>query len=459
MGTWKMLCLLGIVFIAVPLSDGQAQYRSALVAANTVSENINKGAFTRVIQDVSKSISPFINMFTSVVKLIFGISATPTESPELQFLRHLSDTINRRFDQVNTDFLDVTRLIRWSAVQVAYSSLEAKIHVVSEHFTRLFQVPKSGFTDQKNLFINSYETDYSDSGSKLFAGFMFDNGAFSQGMVKPAMLYTENDRKKMRIFMLGILKLILVAAKVELGYMAIKGQDDIIPFYAHLWNVRMEQIQNKMQVVDLKLENIYYNQSLKDIDKFVIENSNLDSKNYSQSLYDKLSKKYFWRDWLVVVSTSPGHSRVCEGITKSAHGKYFVIDSVKKDRPSLNSNAIHPLYASLNKTCQNTAHYIPCQTVDLCSYPYYSCISHTCYDYLTGSRPCRRFRRCGSYENSNSADNIFGWFNKNLISCSTFSSVGVIPTAGTFYASPGNVSNRLFVGDLGYCEYNVHFFG
>jgi hypothetical protein len=183
---------------------------------------------------VAKSIAPFVNVFTSVVKLIFGISTTPTESPELQFLRQLSDTINTRFDQVNTEFLDVTKLIRWSSVQVSYSNLEAKIHVVSEHFSRFFKVPKSGFLDQKALFINSYETDYSDSGSKLFAGFMFDNGAVSEGLVRPAMFYTENDRNKMRIFMLGILKLILVAAKVELGYMALKGQDNIIPFYVHL---------------------------------------------------------------------------------------------------------------------------------------------------------------------------------------------------------------------------------
>jgi hypothetical protein len=208
-----------------------------------------------------------------------------------------------------------------------------------------------------------------------------------------------------------------------------------------------------MQVVDLKVENIYYSQSLKDIDKFANENPHLDSKDYSQRLHDNLSTKYFWRDWLVIVSTS-GHASVCEGTIKSAHGKYLVIDSVKKGRPSFNINDVRPLYASLNKTCQTTSHYIPCQTIDMCSYPYYSCLSHSCYDYLTGSRPCRRFR----YENSNIADSIFGWFNKNRITCSTFSSVGITPTAGTFYASSGNSPNRLFVGYLGYCRYNVHFF-
>ncbi|XP_061187013.1 uncharacterized protein LOC133195168 [Saccostrea echinata] len=460
------LFFLGIIFIVVACSNVKTQENSALLGIKTVSDDITKGAFTNAVNNVVKKVAPFIRIFPSVIKLIFGLSSRPTESPELKFLRNLSDTINRRFDQIDVHFLDVTRLIRWSTTQTVYSDLEAKIHVVSEHFTRLFQVPESGYNEQKNIFIQSYETDYFDSGSKLFAAFMFDNGAISEGLIRPAMNYTDNDRAKMRTFMLGILKLLIVSAKLEIGYLTLKGYDNIILFYIHEWNNRIKRVQNKMQTVDLELENIYYTQSLKDIDTFTFDNFYLDYEKFSQRLYDKLSSKYFWRDWLVIVHTHMrgvySHSHVCKGIMKTAHGKDIVIDSVQKGEPYLNVTVAQLLYKSLQKTCQNTANFFPCAPEHPCSYPYGNCMGRrSCNDYLVGSRPCRRIRRCGSYKNSENADTIYSWFSENAKSCSTFSSVGIMPIGQRAYHSgpTGNSSSRFFLGDLSPCDYKVHFFG
>lgn len=97
--------------------------------------------------------------------------------------------------------------------------LESNIHAVSEQFSRIYQVPESGINEQKKMFIISYKNGYIDSGSKLFTAFMQDHRVLSQGLLRPAMKYTRNDRGKMRAFMLGILKLLLMAARVELAYL------------------------------------------------------------------------------------------------------------------------------------------------------------------------------------------------------------------------------------------------
>jgi hypothetical protein len=39
-----------------------------------------------------------------------------------------------------------------------------------------------------------------------------------------AMQYTENDRKKTQVFMLGLLKLLLQASKIELAYLKAQTQ-------------------------------------------------------------------------------------------------------------------------------------------------------------------------------------------------------------------------------------------
>lgn len=144
-----------------------------------VAVNINNGAFTAVVKDVAKTVAPFLNAFTSVIKLIFGIQASSTESPELKYLRNLSESINRRFDQIDLQFTDVKNLIYWTAVQVAYGTYERNIRSVSDHLNYTFLVPASRMNQQMQLFAMNYENGYDRSGSKLFTAFMQDHGVIS----------------------------------------------------------------------------------------------------------------------------------------------------------------------------------------------------------------------------------------------------------------------------------------
>lgn len=98
-----------MVWLLADLSNAQSEYNSALQATVNIAEEINRGAFTTVVKNVAKTVSPFLNVFSSVIKLIFGTGAAPTDSPELRFLHQLSDNINRKFDQVNSEFNTVKK--------------------------------------------------------------------------------------------------------------------------------------------------------------------------------------------------------------------------------------------------------------------------------------------------------------------------------------------------------------
>ena len=102
--------------------------------------------------------------------------------------------------------------------------------------------------------------------------------------------------------------------------MTIKGYDNQIPFYRHQWQDQFEQVQERMKRIDLKLKNRNRNrtQYIKDIDTFSKNNLGLSYPMFGRYLYQELSKKYLWRDWLVVVSTHTdynhdAYSRSCKG--------------------------------------------------------------------------------------------------------------------------------------------------
>lgn len=423
---------------------------SAFGAEEAIVDNIIKGKFTTVVKDVAGTVTPFLKAFNSVVRLILGIQSSSAESHELQYLRNMSESISRRFDQVDSQFNDVKKLINWSAVQVSYGMLESNIHIASGQFNRIFQVPESGVNEQRKLFITSYQSGYRDSGTKLFTAFMQDQGVISQGLLRPAMEYTRKDRRKMRTFMLGILKLLLMAAKVEIAYLGAIDYNAVVPFYIHDWEIRIEQVKEKMIKTDIDLKNAYFAQSNSDIDRFSQNNTNLrlSNQDFSRNLYEELSTKYYWRDWLVVASTHTegrhdAHSKVCNGFIKSVYRtKDLVIDSVEHDKANFNTMEVHGLCASLKQTCQNKAYYQECPQ----------------YNRPRGSKS----KRCGDYVYPSDAIVIFNWFNSAVTSCQTYSSVGIIGTGKNpvYYAGPVNsTSSRLSLSVIGNCDFKVHFFG
>ena len=420
------LCILAacMVWLFVEESVALSKSINTLRETERLAEHLNRGAFTAV-QNVAKTMSPFFSVFSSVIQMVTDIRSASTPSAELEYLHQLSDSINQKFDEVNSQFAEVKKLIQWTSVQATYASLEANIHTVSDQFQLIFKVPSSGMNQQKQLFINSYESTYQDSGSKLFAGFMLDYGLLSQGLLRPAMNYTENNRGEMRTFMLGILKLLILGANVELGYMTIKGYSNVIPFHSHQWQVRFEQVQEKMKEIDLELKNKYHAQAIKDIDTFSKMNSGLSNPVFGLLLYQQLSKKYFWRDWLVIVSkhtdsSAYAYSRVCNGGIKSTYGaKDLVVDSVEKNTTNSDfQNAVKQRCASLKQTCRNE---------------FFQCFS---------------------------AGLVFNWITNIGTSCSPISSYGVIDTRMSPMYNANLVAdspNRLFVCDVGISY--VHFFG
>ena len=242
-----LLCILSVflVWFLVDVSATQTKEISTFHATERLAEHLNRGAFTTVVQNVAGTVSPYISIFSSVIKLIVGIRSATTTSAELEYLHELTNSINQKFDEVNSQFEDVKKLIQWTSVQATYADFERNIRAVFDNFQLIFNVSSSAMHHQKQMFLDSYQQTYQDSGSKLYDGFILNNTVFGEGFLRPAMTHTGNDRRHMRTFMMGVVKLLLMAANVELGYQAIKGYDTIIPFYSQRWQVRFENVQKK----------------------------------------------------------------------------------------------------------------------------------------------------------------------------------------------------------------------
>ena len=130
------------------------------------------------------------------------------------------------------------------------------------------------------------------------------------------------------------------------------------------------------------------------------------------------------------------------GVIKSTYRiKDLVIDSVEKEKTPLDIHHVNILCSSLQQTCRNTV----TSSVNECPVTY----------------PVYGKRRCGErIYHSKNADVVFKLITYGRYSCSPHSSYGVINIGKkpVHYAGPTDDSpNRLFVCDLGVCNYYVHF--
>lgn len=145
-------------------------------------ETLNKGAgaFTLIVESVTSTTSPYLGVLSAVIELMAANKAASNQSAELNNLRELSEKINQKLDDVISQFSELKNLIRWTAIQSSYATYETNIRSVFRYFRQIFEGPLSKMNNTKELFINSYNSDFHDSGSKLFQGFVIDHGVFNQ---------------------------------------------------------------------------------------------------------------------------------------------------------------------------------------------------------------------------------------------------------------------------------------
>ena len=291
-----MKCSLSILIVCVlclfvEKSIVESQTIPTLQAVQTFVEDLNRNEFIIVVKNVASTMSPYLSVLSTVIKMIAENDASSKHSAELAYIRDLSQSINQKLDDVMAQFQEIKNLISFIAIKHTYATFERNIRVLSDSLNLIFKVPSSGIPQHEQLFCTKYESTYQESGKKLFDGFMNDYGTFTEGFLRPAMIYTENDRGQMRIFMLSTLKLLIMAANVELSYYTIKNMTINIPFYIHEWQVRFQNIQDRMNAIDLELKNLYPSQSIKDIDTFSEKNYGLSNPMFGRKLYQKLWKK------------------------------------------------------------------------------------------------------------------------------------------------------------------------
>ncbi|CAH1801646.1 unnamed protein product [Owenia fusiformis] len=179
--------------------------------------------FTKALTKIAGSIAPFLGALGPFVSLIMAFIPMG-DSAELAFMKEMMKKIDNRFDQMDSRFDDIERLVDWTKVAVNFGQIEQRIMAMGEQYRDLY-TSTAPASNKSYIFIMNYENDYQNSGLKLYQAIVNPQGEFQENLGQSIMRYTKNDRNKTQGFLLGVMRLILQAVKIEIAYLTVLCRD------------------------------------------------------------------------------------------------------------------------------------------------------------------------------------------------------------------------------------------
>ncbi|XP_052086545.1 uncharacterized protein LOC127723867 [Mytilus californianus] len=314
--------------------------KSGLETGKGIAALIEVANFEQTLAQIGKSIGPYLGAIGPFIGLISVI--IPSESKELSYMKEMMKYIDNRFDQMDKRFDSIEQMIKWNVVQVNFGQIEQRIKAMAREYRYLCIVPPVAVENRKKIYISNYESDYQNSGTKLYQSIVKEQGTLQEDLGTSVLRYTDSDRTKTQLFLLGVMQLLLQSIKIELAYLFSYKYDHNANFMKSQWINRTEEVQTKFKLIDDQCINAYFAKSLKDIDEFSAKNYGKPNNKFATELFDLLSGKYFWRDWIVVaynpisgddkyfMSVKGGH------ILLLKHGRNLLVTSVDKNHPVMN---------------------------------------------------------------------------------------------------------------------------
>lgn len=294
-----------LVASAIFAQTGNDIADNGLQAGTEIAQAIADKNFASTMGKLTTRVGPYLGMVGPVVGILFSVLGMSQDSPELQFMQTMLAKIENRFDQVDQRLDDIARKIDWNRVRIQFFTYEKKILPMKIELDKFY---KATTTDElksfMDTFMNMYECVYENSAQMLFNHIISGESTFSSNLLLEAMKANEYDRKEIQVFMLGLTKLILVGSQIELTYYRLKE----LPLETHTnkWTTQMDQLRKAMEAADREVENKYQTVAMDDAKRILTFNKGGTHNSVAQQVYNKLTSKFYWRNWFVGVYDAIG---------------------------------------------------------------------------------------------------------------------------------------------------------
>ncbi|XP_061178483.1 uncharacterized protein LOC133187141 [Saccostrea echinata] len=342
---WILWALFILLLPSVILAQsGNDVIDAGLEAGAEIAQAISEKNFTGTMEKLKTKTNPFLKMIGPLIKGVSSLLGLQIESTELKFMRNMLSKIENRFDQVDQRLEEIARKIDWNRVNIQFFTFEKKILAMKMELDKFFNASSdSEFSSISDTFLKMYECVYENSAQMLYRHIVSHESTFSSNILTEAMRANEYNRRDVQAFLLGLSKLVIVGAEIEIAYYSQK-----LPTYldAHenKWITQINNMREAMEKLDIVIETNFMEVATEDAKKILAHSRGKSNVIVANEIFGKLMDKFYWRYWFVAVygDIKEHHVWLCnETATSIFHfsGFNLLLASTPEDTTSLDITA------------------------------------------------------------------------------------------------------------------------
>lgn len=267
-----------------------------------------------VMLQIGGNFHPYIAAVSSVASLIGVFGKDPGLDNVIELLKGGFSNLEKRFDQLENKFVDLEALIiKQHQTTRLYSSMNALIRVRSRVLDYFSSPSPERIEDLIDYFSALYDAIISIK--KAFEGAL---GA--PELCKSLIKVTKVDRGKVMRWLVDLFRRMIQGVSDYVLIAKLKDRPDLSTITTEMTG-RLDKVMTRIDNCDKEIENIKWLEQWQVDLGIVLGKVQLGRRKQvytlARTIYDKLSKKYYWRDWLVVVYRKIGKYKL--GTTKKQY--------------------------------------------------------------------------------------------------------------------------------------------
>lgn len=298
-----IICIVPVILVArsVFASTGNHLVDSGISAGVNLAQAIGDTKFESTMGKLLTKVGPYLGMVGPIVDLLSGLTGLDTETAELRYMRRMLSTIENRFDRIDVRLDEIARQIDWSRTRTQLYPYERRILTLKIELQRFFNSNTyEEFSFNNESFVRVYENGIQHSTQMLYNHIVSSNFVFSDNILEAAIEGTNNDRRAVQEFMLGLTRLILLGSQMEMAYYKLKLPDSLGSLKQE-WVNKIQNMRRAMKRADAEIVSKFRIVSENDAKNIIRINKGSANWRVADLIHDHLTDKFYWRTWLVVV--------------------------------------------------------------------------------------------------------------------------------------------------------------
>ncbi|XP_062571167.1 uncharacterized protein LOC134233200 [Saccostrea cucullata] len=295
---WTLIAV--VVTSVIFAQTGNDIVDNGISAGTELAKAIGDKDFASTMGKLATKVGPYLGMVGPAIGIIAAIAGFQQESAELKFMREMLSRIENRVDKVDQKLDEIARRMDWNRAQVQFFTFEKKIKAMKLELEKFYNVSSKDFTTFRDTFTTIYECVYENSAQMLYSHIVSSGSTFSSNVLTEAVRANQNDRRDMQAFMLGLTKLILMGSQMEMAYYKIKFPNSL-KGHEQKWTNQIKEMGKAMKKVDSDLKKNYKDVATNDAKTILTNNRGASKSDVAKKVYDKLTTKFYWRNWFVAV--------------------------------------------------------------------------------------------------------------------------------------------------------------